>query len=143
MENVRIYEMPACRMVSSACGMFGDGKLERFSEWFSTLPVTMFPRDYLWFDAARGGFVWYYMYSEGMDVPDEFEIVDFPGGLYAVVTGVDGQDNSGEMRETETFIRTHGFERDESRQPLGNIITPQAAQERLGYCQMDYYTPVK
>lgn len=143
MENVRIYEIPACRMVSSDCGMFGDGKLERFDEWFSALPVTMFPHDFLWFDASRGGFVWYYLYEDGMDVPEEFEIVDFPGGLYAVITGIDGKDNVEEMQEVDAFLAAHGFRRDETRAPLGNVITPRAAQEKLGYCQMDYYTPVR
>lgn len=27
MESVRIYEIPACRMVSSQCGMFGSGAM--------------------------------------------------------------------------------------------------------------------
>ena len=143
MEDVRIYGMPACRMVSSACGMFGDGKLERFDAWFSTLPERMFPRDFLWFDNMRGGFVWYYMYEDGMDVPEEFEIVDFPGGLYAVVTGIDGEDNAEELRAVDAFVAAHGFIKDESRASLGNVITPKEAQGRLGYCQMDYYTPIK
>lgn len=143
MENIRIYEIPACQMVSSACGMFGEGKLERFDEWFSTLPVTTFPHDFLWFDASRGGFVWYYQYEKGMEVPAEFEIVDFPGGLYAVVTGIDGADNAEEMRAVDAFLARHGLIKDESRASLGNIITSKAAQDKLGYCQMDYYTPVR
>lgn len=94
MENVRIYEIPACKMVSSQHGMFGDGKLERFDEWFSSLPRTMFPRDFLWYDKEQGGFICYYMYNEGMKIPDDFNIIDFPGGLYAVASDIDGQDNS-------------------------------------------------
>ena len=35
MEMVRIYEIPTCKMVLSQCGMFGEGKLEKFAEWNS------------------------------------------------------------------------------------------------------------
>ncbi|GHV15765.1 hypothetical protein FACS189493_0130 [Spirochaetia bacterium] len=41
------------------------------------------------------------------------------------------------------FIEVHGFEVDESRPELGNIITPPLANKTLGYNQMDYYTPIK
>ena len=123
--------------------MFGDGKLERFDAWFSAFPAPMFPRDFLWFDNTRGGFVWYYLYEDGMEVPAEFEIVDFPGGLYAVATGIDGEDNTEELRAVDAFLAAHGFTKDESRASLGNVITPKLAQEKLGYCQMDYYTPVR
>ena len=72
-------------MVSSQCGMFCDGKLERFSNWFSTFPRSTFPKDYLWFDKKRGGFIWYYMYSQDIVVPEEFPIITFQGGLYGIV----------------------------------------------------------
>ena len=144
MENVRVYEIPRCKMVSSQCGMFGEGKLERFNEWFSGLPRTMFPKDFLWFDKARGGFVWYYIYEEGMKLPPEFSIVDFPGGLYAVASGIDGQDSADVTQAINAFIAEKGcFEQDVSREELGNIPTPPSAAEAMGYNQMDYYTPIK
>lgn len=144
MENVRIYEIPACKMVSSQCGMFGDGALELFDEWFSLLPRTMFPKDFLWFDKARNGFVWYYIYDEAMSIPDGFDIVDFPGGLYAVATDIDGQDNKDPLNAIADFIHKKAcFEVDPSRQSLGNIITPPAAADAMGYNQMDYYTPIR
>lgn len=144
MEHVRIYEMPACKMVSSEPGMFGDGKLERFDAWFSTLPRTLFPKDFLWFDSERGGFVWYYIYSEGMEVPDSFPLVEFPGGLYAVVSDIDGKDNAEAFATIRSFIEEKGcFEEDSTRQYLGNVITPSSASEAMGYNQMDYYFPIK
>lgn len=145
MECVRVYEIPACKMVSSQCGMYGDGKLERFEEWFSSLPKTiMFPRDFLWYDSERGGFVWYHMYSEGMEVPEEFDIVDFPGGLYVVATDIDGHDNSEAKNAIKNFIKEKEcFEEDTSRTELGSIISPPSANEAMGYSQMDYYVPIK
>jgi hypothetical protein len=29
------------------------------------------------------------MYEDGMNVPNEFEIIDFQGGLYAIATDID------------------------------------------------------
>ncbi|SDY92616.1 AraC family transcriptional regulator [Evansella caseinilytica] len=144
MECVRIYEIPACKMVSSQCGMFGDGKLERFDEWFSAFPKTISPRDFLWYDSERGGFVWYYMYSEDMKVPEDFDIIDFLGGLYAVATDIDGQDNKDAINNIKEFIKEKGcFEEDTSRAQLGNIPTPPSVGKAMGYNQMDYYVPIR
>lgn len=143
MESVRIYEIPVCQMVSSPCGQFGDGALERFDQWFSAFPRTMFPRDFLTYDNEQNGFVWYYMYSEGMPIPEDFQVIDFPGGLYAVASGIDGQDSTEVIRTIKDFIHEKGcFEEDGSRAYLGNIPTPPAAGKAMGYNQMDYYVPI-
>ena len=89
MQGVRIYEIPDCRMVSSGTGQFGEEKFDRFSEWFSTLPGSTFPKDYLFWNGE--GFEWLYLYEEGMEVPEGYEIVPFKGGLYAVATDIDQQ----------------------------------------------------
>lgn len=144
MENIRIYEIPACKMVSSECGMFGDGKLEKFNDWFSSLPRPLFPRDFMFYDNEGEGFVWYYIYDQGMDVPEDFSIIDFPGGLYAVATDIDGQDNSEAISAIKAFIKEKDcFEEDASRNYLGNIPTPPAACKAMGYEQMDYYVPIR
>lgn len=144
METVRVYEIPACKMVSSRCGMFGEGMLEKFSAWFSGFPRTMFPRDFLWYDEERGGFVWYYLYEEGMAVPEDFSIVDFPGGLYAVATDMDGKEDADALTVIHDFIGAKDcFVEDHSRVCLGNITTPPAAAKAMGYEQMDYYVPIR
>lgn len=144
MENVRIYEIPKCKMVASKCGMFGDPALVEFDDWFSSLPRTMFPQDFLGFDEKQGGFVWYYIYREGLEVPETFDIVDFPGGLYAVACDKDGAGNEEVMGAIMKFIEANEhFAPDTSRTQLGNVITPPAAQEAMGYSQMDYYVPIK
>lgn len=143
METVRIYEIPPCKMVSSGPSQFGEGPLERFDEWFSALPRPLFPKDYLWND-AEGRFVWYHIYEEGMKVPDEFSVVDFPGGLYAVATGIDNTDCSDTIQAMKNFIASKDcFEEDTSRPYLGNIPTPPSASDAMGYAQMDYYMPIK
>ena len=144
MENVTIYEIPPCKMVASKVANFGEGKLEAFDQWFSAFQRPIFPKDFLWYNHKEGGFVWYYIYDESMNVPEEFELHDFPGGLYAVATGIDGQDSSLVMDGIKTFIKEKSnIVEDESRAYLGNIPTPPRAFEALGYNQMNYYIPIK
>lgn len=142
MQSIRIYEMPACKMVSSGIGMFGEESFNKFEEWLSSQKRSMFPKDFLYW--KDGGFNWLYMFEDGMIVPSEFEIVDFQGGLYAVATDIDQKTDTKLMKaEVDKFLNENGFERDTSRSDLGNIITSPLAHEIMGYEQMDYYTPIK
>jgi len=147
MQSIRIYEMPDCRMVSSGIGMFGEEKFDQFEAWFTAQPRSIFPKDFLMYDqdaSGEKGFHWLYLYEENMDVPEIFRVIDFKGGLYAVVTDIDQQTDSAAMRrEVDEFLAANGFERDPSRAELGNIITPPEAHEIMGYEQMDYYTPIR
>lgn len=144
--DVRIYEIPACQMVASRPGLFGDGKLEEFSAWFSRLPRPIHPKDFLTSDNEGKGFVWLYIYSEGMEVPDSFEIIDFPGGLYAVASGIDADttDYANAHKAISSFIlEKECFELDPSRTELGNVITPPSVKKAMGYEQMDYWVPIR
>lgn len=87
MQYIRIYEMPDCKMVSSGRGMFAEEKFEAFDAWMSAQKRGLFPKDFLFWDET--GFHWLYMYEESMNVPSEFDVIDFKGGLYAVATGID------------------------------------------------------
>ena len=128
MQSVRIYEMPVCKMVSSGTGMFGEGNFNLFDEWLSSQKRGLFPKDFLFW--AGEGFVWLYMYEDGMNVPNEFEIIDFKGGLYAVATDIDQKTDKGLMdTEIDQFLSENGFKRDTSRSELGNIITSQLAKK--------------
>ena len=142
MQSVRIYEMPACKMVSSGIGMFGEENFNIFDEWLSSQKCSLFPKDFLYW--AGEGFVWLYMYEDGMNVPKEFEIIDFKGGLYAVATDIDQKTDMDLVNaEIDKFLSKNGFVRDTSRSELGNIITSSLAKEIMGYEQMDYYFPIK
>jgi len=144
MQAVRIYEIPDCKMVSSGPGMFGQEKFERFHTWFSSLPRKQHPGNYLYLNDRTQELHWLQLYEKDMTVPDEFEIIDFKGGLYAVSTDIDNQTDMEAINKAKNeFFKTHGFEIDESRLPLGNTFTPSSAEKVMGYTQMDYYTPIK
>ena len=148
MQNIRIIEIPDCKMVSSGIGMFGQEKFDSFAKWFSAQPNKIFSRDFLFWDGGEyggsGGFHWLYLYEEGMEVPQDYSIIDFKGGLYAVATDIDQQTDMEALDALrDEFLSANGLAVDESRPRMGNIITSPNAQKILGYSQMDYYTPVK
>lgn len=147
MQPIRIYDMPPCRMVASPVGMFGEPVLDAFNTWMEAQPRSLFPRDFLtWDDSdpAHPGFRWYYLYEEGMALPDGAEIVNFPGGMYAVATGIDQQTDKKAMdADVAVFLEENGLMIDPERRELGNIITSPVVQKVLGYEQMDYYYPVR
>lgn len=129
-------------MVSSGTGMFGEKNFNIFEEWFSSQKRSLFPKDFLYW--AGDGFVWLYMFEDGMVIPPELAIIDFGGGLYAVATDIDQKTDKELMHAAvEKFLDENGLERDASRSELGNIITSPLTQEILGYEQMDYYFPIK
>lgn len=144
MQNVRILSMSPCRMVSSGAGMFGQERFDRFMAWMDQQERTLHPRDYLYWDDEIQGMCWLYEYSESLAVPEEFEVVDFPGGLYAVATDIDQRtDMEGMKAAVDAFLQAHGLERDPGRAELGNIISAPEVSAILGYEQMDYYAPVR
>lgn len=147
MQPIRIYDMPPCKMVVSPVGMFGEPALEDFSTWMKQQPRSLFPRDFLtWDDSdpAHPGFRWYFMYEDGMVLPEGAEVIEFPGGMYAVATDIDQQTDKQAMNAAVVkFLEQNGLALDVYRRELGNIITSPAVQAVLGYEQMDYYYPVR
>ena len=142
MELVRIYEIPDCKMVSSGIGMFGEEKFERFGNWFSSLPKTIFPHDFLF--EEKGSLHWVFLYDPNMDVPKEFDIIDFKGGLYAVYCDIDQKTDIEAMYKVKReFLKPFGYEFDKSRPEMGHIIGSPSTKKVLGYAQMDYWTPIK
>jgi AraC family transcriptional regulator len=142
MQSVRIIEIPDCKVVSSSIGMFGDDNFTKFEAFISSLPNTMYSKDFLFED--NGGLHWVYMYDEWMDVPDGLSVIDFTGGLCAVTTDIDQQTDIDAMdKELHEFLCNNGFEQDKSRPRMGNVITPATANSILGYNQMDYFMPIK
>ena len=147
MQAIRVYDMPPCRMAASPVGMFGDPALEAFNAWMTAQPRTLFPRDFLTYDdsdPAHPRFRWYFMYEDGMVLPEETEVVGFPGGMYAVAADIDQHTDKKAMdAAVAAFLEQNGLMIDPARREMGNIITSPAVRAVLGYEQMDYYYPVR
>lgn len=141
MEYIRLQYFPACRMVTSGKGFFGDENFSRFEKLLAKEQRTSpYPQDFL--TGNEQWMEWLYLYRDGMDTFG-MDVIDFPGGLYAVVCGIDAQSNAAEMAAVAEFMEKYGLERDNSRPDMGNIVGNRETQAVLGYEQMDYWTPVK
>ncbi len=141
MEHIRLQYFPACRMVTSGIGFFGDEKFIKFEKFMiMTKNDTPYPKDFL--TGNENGMEWLYLYREGMDTFG-LNVIGFPAGLYAVVCGIDAQSNETEMAAVSDFLEKYGLVRDDDRPEMGHIIGNEETKELLGYEQMDYWTPVK
>lgn len=84
----RIIELPPARMARS-----GDRDLDEFDRWWSALAAreqgVMFPKDFFWNNERTGHPEWLYTLSGGEVDTHGYEVFDFPGGLYAVTTSRD------------------------------------------------------
>lgn len=157
MESIRIVELPKCRVVSSGCSteenpFADDSALMRFDRWWSTFDAErqdkFFHRDFMWFDHKKGGLVWYYAACPMPEDTQGFEVVEFPGGLYAAAVSRDGDDEDGNrVRKTiGEWINDCGrleFDPTRGHNELFHVITSKVAAETLGYSQMEIFVPVR
>lgn len=75
-----------------------------------------------------------------------YEIIEYPGGLYAVAVSVDGDGESHDKvrRKTEKWLESTNFIIDEEREPMGHMIyVDDEIRKGLGYHQMNLYAPIK
>ena len=154
--NVRIIELPACKMVSSGPAKGEDafapgGKMERFDKWFTEYDKQradrFYPRNFMW-SPVGGGFEWGYAVDDVPDDIDGLDVVDFPGGLYAVAISVDadGADHDRVYNGILEWVNDSGcfvLDENDTRRSLGNITSPMFTKEVMGYHQMDLYFPIR
>lgn len=147
MEGIRIIGLPECKMVTS-----GTRSIEDFDLWFTEVNKTrkdpFFPRDFMWFDKENNRMVWYYVMPDGLEDTNGYEIVHFPGGLYAAAVAEDENDADGERVYKgilEWIQNSSCFELDEGpgHYTMFHVITPDAAFQVMGYRQLDIFVPIK
>ncbi len=153
LEGIRIIEIPRVSMVSSGPGSMEALSQGKFDRWFSARK-DFTPQDFMWFDPERNALVWYYALTDtsrnanGAGDANDFEIVDFDGGLYAAAVSVDNDDTDGGRvyAGIQEWVAQSGcFELDErpGHYSMFHVITPPAAYELLGYRQLEIFVPIK
>lgn len=151
--GIRLVNLPKCTMVTSGMetgeAFAPGGKLKRFDEWFSKLNAAdaFMPRDFLWYDEDRRGMEWWYVYAEGMDV-DEFDLIDFEGGLYAAAISRDEDDEDGTRvyEGIKKWVEAQGCFAPDARpghRTMFHIVTPPAVKAAMGFNQLDIFVPIK
>lgn len=90
--DIRVIELPKGKAARS-----GKSDLDEFDKWWSSIKVeqNIFPRDFMWFNPVLNDFEWLFIIPENLTDTNGYEVFDFPGGLYAVATAIDGEDITG------------------------------------------------
>lgn len=143
MPDVRVIMLPKIKMVRS-----GSSDLDAFDAWWSQVdvPTSMFPRDFMWYNALDQHFEWLYALPESMTDTNGYEVFDFPGGLYAVATAYDEGEEIGRVNGlVHKWVDQHpsyyvsSEENDKNcRYDMGHIITPPGIERP----QMDVFIPI-
>lgn len=148
--DVRIVLLPLCKMVSSGYGFFGEDKFDRFEKWFSSLKKETWemPKDFLWYDPEKGNSVWWHVKPDYDIDTQDFDIIDFEGGMYATAVSRDGDDEDGNRvyEGIKKWIEKNDtLELDErpGHYTMCHIITDENVKETLGFYQLEILVPVK
>jgi len=166
---VRIIELPASKMIwSGICPSSetkDDDTIKRFSEWFPAQDELLrrdhfYARDWLWHDREANGFAWGLAITEipiaadgGLDTGC-WEVIDFPGGLFAVANyNCVGSPEEGDRKAVAIYEsikkwveRSGCFAMDEGagRHIMWNgFCCSEAAPAAMGYRQFDQYVPIR
>lgn len=146
MPDIKVVRFPKIKMARS-----GDTDLGAFDRWWSSVDITnyIFPRDFMWYNAGLGCFEWLFAIPEGLTDTGGYEVFDFPGGLYAAGTAIDGDDINRVNRlihkwvdENEFFEVSDSLNDEDERYDMGHIVTPEVFKEKMGYHLMDLFIPI-
>lgn len=149
--DVMIVRIPGFRAVTSGRGSFEElfgGDFEPWQEAHNYLfqPVIFDAADFL---CEKDGIVqWIWALKEDVTETDvsPYDIVEFPGGLYAVAVSVDGDGESNDRvrKKMERWLEGTNFVMDKDRELMGHMIyVDDEIKEGLGYHQMNLYAPIR
>lgn len=157
MQHVRIIELPTLRAVYSG-PLTDEEKFEGFNRWFSqyhsALPCELYPRDFMWYNERVGAQEWFYVLPQGAEDVPGYEIVDFPGGLFAVASCLDADiDQAADWMQTREFLlqwaeESKRFKPYENapgkpeRYPMFHIVSP-GRLIPTGISMEDLYLPIE
>jgi DNA-binding transcriptional MerR regulator/predicted transcriptional regulator YdeE len=148
--EVRIVQLPKCRMATSGAPDSTYSKVWEFSNWWSEYDkkrkaVYYESLDFLY---DNGGFVWLMMVENDATSEDcgGYEIIDFEGGMYAVHNSIDGDNESMGLvcKKVEKWLETSGFEVRRDAHYMGHMFSvTDEIKQGLGFHQMQVFIPVK
>lgn len=149
--DIMIVRIPKFRALTSGLLSFEElfgGDFEPWQEAHNHLfrPVIFDAPDFL---CEKDGKVeWLWAVKEGVTKADTapYEMIEFPGGLYAVSVSVDGDGESHDkvQQKVEKWLLNTNFVLDGARGMMGHMIyVDDEIKEGLGYHQMNLYAPVK
>ncbi|MDE7211068.1 MAG: MerR family transcriptional regulator [Lachnospiraceae bacterium] len=149
--DIMIVRIPKFRAVTSGLVTFDElfgGGFEPWQEAHNHFfkPVLFDAPDFL---CGKDGMAeWLWAVKDEITSADTtpYEVVEFPGGLYAVAVSVDGDGESQDKvrGKIEKWLGGTNFVVDNDRALMGHMIyVDDEIKEGLGYHQMNLYTPIK
>jgi hypothetical protein len=122
-------------------------KFEEFDNWWSNIDTKDYitPRDFMYSDGENNGMIWLFAPPIGFTDVGKYEWVDFPGGLYAVGTAKDGDEEDSENTKEmiSQWIKDSGcFEETNQRYTMSHISTPKIFKEKMGYHLTEFFVPI-
>lgn len=151
MQNVRIINIPDLKVVSSGA-ITNMEELEAFDSWWSAIDVKHYitPRDFMWYNEKEKYMEWVFAIPDNYNDFGDYNLEDFPGGLYAVTTSKNTEEDCNIAKEQ---IRKWVFESgcfelstEENdttiRYTMNHVITPKIFKEKMGYHLSDNFVPI-
>ena len=149
--DIMIVRIPKFRAVTSGIMTFKELFGGDFGPWQEDhnhlfKPVIFDAPDFLC--GKDGNAEWIWAVKDEVTEADTcpYEIIEYPGGLYAVAVSVDGDGESNDKvrSKTEKWLESTNFVIDGERELMGHMIyVDDEIKEGLGYHQMNLYTPIK
>ncbi|MDF2544239.1 MAG: transcription activator effector binding [Herbinix sp.] len=151
MQNIRIINIPALKVVSSGAITTME-ELDSFDQWWSSIDVSSYitPRDFMWYNEEEQYMEWVFAIPEGHNDFGAYKQTNFPGGLYAVATSKDTEEDCNSTREElRRWIASSGCfelstrENDVTvRYTMNHVVTPKVFKEKMGYHLSDNFIPI-
>lgn len=149
--DIMIVRIPKFRAVTSGLISFEElfgGEFEPWQEAHNHLfkPVIFDAADFLCEKDGKVEWIWALRDDVTKADVSPYEIIEYPGGLYAVAVSVDGdgESNNQVRNKTERWLERTNFVIDNERGLMGHMIyVDDEIKEGLGYHQMNLYTPIK
>lgn len=149
--DIMIIRIPKFRAVTSGLISFEElfgGEFEPWQEAHNHLfkPVIFDAADFLCEKDGKVEWIWALRDDVTKDDVSPYDIIEFPGGLYAVAVSVDGdgESNNKVRKKTERWLERTNFVIDKERGLMGHMIyVDDEIKGGLGYHQMNLYTPIK
>lgn len=148
--DIIIVRIPRFRAVTSGAMSYEDifGKFQLWQEAHNDFyqPIIFDAPDFLY--ENNGNPEWIWRIKDKITAADvaPYEIIEHPGGLYAVAVSIDGDDESGNnvLQKIEKWIEKTNFMIDNSRATSVHMIyTDDEIRKGLGYQQLNFYAPIK
>lgn len=148
--DIIIVRIPRFRAVTSGAMSYEDifGKFQLWQEAHNDFyqPIIFDAPDFLY--ENNGNPEWIWRIKDEITAADvaPYEIIEHPGGLYAVAVSIDGDDESGNnvLQKIEKWIEKTNFMIDNSRATSVHMIyTDDEIRKGLGYHQLNFYAPIK